>query len=90
MDKSSSVVAAFNAGKLPSQNQISTAIDRALSSPFLTNEPSTDVGELSAQGKKLQDDVRNLLSAYKKLGEHKNGACLPSSPSLSQVARLPG
>ncbi|KAI0684681.1 hypothetical protein C8T65DRAFT_748562 [Cerioporus squamosus] len=73
MDKSSSVVAAFTAGKLPSQKQVSQGIDRLLSSPFLTNEPSTGVGELSAQGRQLQDDVRSLLSAYKKLGDDKNG-----------------
>ena len=72
MDKSSSVVAAFNAGKLPNQKQISAALDRMLASPFLTNKPSTDVAELSAQGKQLQDDIRNLLLAYKKVVEDKN------------------
>ncbi len=73
MDKSSSVVAALNAGKLPSQKQLSQGIDRLLASPFLTNDPSTGIGELSAQGKQLQDDVRSLLAAYKKLGDDKNG-----------------
>ncbi|RPD60459.1 hypothetical protein L226DRAFT_461468 [Lentinus tigrinus ALCF2SS1-7] len=73
MDKSSSVVAAFNAGKLPTQKQVSQGIDRLLASPFLTNDPSTSVGELSAQGKQLQDDLRSLLNAYKKLGDDKNG-----------------
>ncbi|TFK87277.1 hypothetical protein K466DRAFT_117691 [Polyporus arcularius HHB13444] len=72
MDKSSSVIAALNAGKLPSQKQISQGIDRLLASPFLTNDPSTGIGELSAQGKQLQDDVCSLLAAYKKLGEDKN------------------
>ncbi|KAI0752306.1 hypothetical protein C8Q80DRAFT_1217036 [Daedaleopsis nitida] len=72
MDKSSSVIAAFNAGKLPTQQQISTALDHLLASPFLTNQPSTDVAELSAQGKQLQDSVRNLLTAYKQLVEAKN------------------
>ena len=80
MDRSSSVVAAFHAGKLPSQKQVSQGIDRLLSSPFLNNEPSTGVGELSAQGRQLQDDVRSLLNAYKKLGEDKNGGSINARP----------
>lgn len=72
MDQSSSVAAAFHAGKFPSQQQISKAIDSALSSPFLTNEPSDDVGELSEQGRKVQDGFRQLILAYKKLGDNKN------------------
>ncbi|KAI1786208.1 hypothetical protein LXA43DRAFT_1111273 [Ganoderma leucocontextum] len=72
MDKSSSVAAAFHAGKFPSQQQISKAIDSALSSPFLISEPSDDVGELSEQGRKLQGGFRQLLLAYKKLGDNKN------------------
>ncbi|TBU21761.1 hypothetical protein BD311DRAFT_677580 [Dichomitus squalens] len=72
MDKSASIAAAFGAGKLPSQQQLSKAIDNALNSPFLTNKPSIDVGELSEQGQQLQDSVRQLLLAYKKLGDNKN------------------
>ena len=79
MDRSSSVVAAFHAGKLPSQKQVSQGIDRLLSSPFLNNEPSNS-GELSAQGRQLQDDVRSLLNAYKKLGEDKNGGSICARP----------
>ena len=74
MDKSSSVAAAFHAGKFPTQQQISRAINSALSSPFLTTEPFDEVGELSEQGRKLQDGFRKLLLAYKKLGDNKNGA----------------
>ena len=74
MDKSSSVAAAFHAGKFPSQQQISKAVDSTLSSPFFTNEPFDEVGELSEQGRKLQDGFRQLLLAYKKLGDDKNGA----------------
>ncbi|KAI0363499.1 hypothetical protein BV20DRAFT_975593 [Pilatotrama ljubarskyi] len=72
MDKSSSLIAALNAGKFPSQQQISNAIDHLLAAPILNNEPSSGAGELSAQGKEIQNDVRNLLNAYKKLGENKN------------------
>ncbi|KAI8989201.1 hypothetical protein BD414DRAFT_415141 [Trametes punicea] len=73
MDKASSVVAALNAGKFPTQHQISQGIDRLLAAPILNNEPSAGVGELSAQGRELQNDVRDLLNAYKRLGENKNG-----------------
>ncbi|KAM5546176.1 hypothetical protein V8D89_000302 [Ganoderma adspersum] len=72
MDKSSSVAAAFYAGKFPSQQQTSKAVESALNSPFLANEPSGDVGELSEQGRKLQDGFRQLLLAYKNLGDNKN------------------
>ena len=97
MDKSSSIAAAFDAGKLPSQQQISQAIDHALSSSFLTNDPSTGVAELSAQGKKLQDGIRNLLSAYKTLGENKNceypsassSPSVPTTPSRQHHPRVP-
>ena len=97
MDKSSSIAAAFDTGKLPSQQQISQAIDHALSSSFLTNDPSTGVAELSAQGKKLQDGIRNLLSAYKTLGENKNceyssassSPSVPTTPSRQHHPRVP-
>ncbi|OSC96932.1 hypothetical protein PYCCODRAFT_1481665 [Trametes coccinea BRFM310] len=72
MDKSSSVLAALNAGKFPSQQQISQAIDHLLAAPILNNQPDTGVGELSAQGAEIQNDVRNLLNAYKRLGQNKN------------------
>ena len=73
MNKSSSIAAAFGAGKLPSQQQLSTAIDAFLDTPFLTNVQTEHAGELSEQGKQLQDGVRGLLLAYQKLGDDKNG-----------------
>ncbi|KAI0760929.1 hypothetical protein BD413DRAFT_594282 [Trametes elegans] len=72
MDKSSSVLAALNAGKLPSQQQLQHAIHALLAAPILNNEPETGVGELSAQGREIQNDIRNLLSAYNQLGQNKN------------------
>ncbi len=74
MDKSSSILAALNAGKLPSHEQIARAIDALLVAPVLNNEPATGSGELSAQGAEIQNGIRNLLTAYKKLGENKNGS----------------
>ena len=89
MDKSASIAAAFGAGKLPSQKQLSNAIDNALNSPFLTNKPSPDVGQLSEQGQQLQDAVRQLLLASKKLGDNKNCTSRESSTySISAHATI--
>lgn len=73
MDKASSVIAALDAGKLPSQQQISSFIDWLHKSALTQVEPSSEGGELSAQGKVLVQDVRDLLDAYKLVGKHKNG-----------------
>lgn len=82
MDKSSSILAALNAGKLPSHEQIAQGIDALLAAPVLNNTPATGEGELSAQGAEIQNGIRNLLTAYKKLGENKNGE-YPSPHSFS-------
>jgi len=76
MDKTASIIAALNAGKLPTAEQTSSALDLFLQSPLLTAEPLPDGGELSEQGKALQNDVRDILLAYKQLGESKNGDSL--------------
>ncbi|THH32403.1 hypothetical protein EUX98_g1751 [Antrodiella citrinella] len=73
MEKSANIIAAFDAGKIPSQQQINSFIDWLLNSALTQVEPSDDSGELSEQGKILVGDVRNLLNAYKLAGEHKNG-----------------
>ncbi|CAL1703049.1 unnamed protein product [Somion occarium] len=73
MDKSTSVLAALDAGKFPSQQQINSFIDWLLNSALTQIEPTPDGGELSEQGKVLVQDVRHLLNAYKLLGDHKNG-----------------
>ncbi|KAH8091062.1 hypothetical protein BXZ70DRAFT_994141 [Cristinia sonorae] len=73
MEKSANVLAALDAGKIPSQQQISAFIDWLLNSALTQVEPSANSGELSEQGKILVGDVRNLLEAYKLVGEHKNG-----------------
>lgn len=85
MDKSSSILAALNAGKLPSHEQIAQGIDALLAAPVLNNDPATGSGELSAQGAEIQNGIRNLLTAYKKLGENKNGAYRSPSNPLSRT-----
>ncbi|KAI0795838.1 hypothetical protein C8Q75DRAFT_744066 [Abortiporus biennis] len=73
MDKSASVVAALDAGKFPSQQQINSFFDWLLNSALTQIEPSTDGGELSTEGKQLVNDIRELVTAYKILGEKMNG-----------------
>lgn len=72
MDKTTSVLAALDAGKVPSQQQINNFIDWLLNSALTQIEPIAEGGELSAQGKAIIGDVRELLTAYKLAGEHKN------------------
>ena len=76
MDKASSAIAAFDAGKFPSQQQINAFIDWFLNSPLSQIEPTSKGGELSEQGRIIVEDVRDLLTAYKQLGENKNGQAL--------------
>ena len=66
------MIAAFDAGKFPSQQQINAFIDWFLNSPLAQIEPTSDGGELSEQGQIIVNDIRNLLTAYKQLGEHQN------------------
>ena len=80
MDKASSVIAALDAGKLPSQQQINAFIDWFLQSPLSQVEPSSQGGDLSEQGRVLVNDIRELLTAHKLLGDHKNGT--PTFDSL--------
>lgn len=72
MDKASSVIAALDAGKLPTQQQIDQFIDSVLKSGLTQVEPSSDYGELSEQGRSLVQDIRDILDAYKQIGDHKN------------------
>lgn len=72
MHRFSSVTAAFAAGKLPSQQQINDFIDYLAQSPILVNDPNT-TGQLSTQGKLLQQDILHVLITYKQLGDAQNG-----------------
>jgi hypothetical protein len=79
MDKTSSVIAALDAGKLPSQRQINVIIDWILVD-IIPSDP-TELNDLTERGKVIARDLTDLLNAYKQLGTNKNGAAsfLPSS-----------
>ncbi|KAG2341902.1 hypothetical protein BDR05DRAFT_976774 [Suillus weaverae] len=71
MDKLSSVIAALDAGKLPTQKQADTAFDWTLQN-IVTSVESPDAGKLSEPGKVLTRGIQDLLIAYKKLMDNKN------------------
>lgn len=82
MDKTSSVIAALDAGKLPSQRQINAIIDWLLVD-IIPSDP-TELDDLTERGKVIARDLTDLLNAYKQLGTNKNGAVsyfLSSLPS---------
>ena len=71
MDKTSSVLAALDAGKLPTTQQANQFIDWLKDIGITRLEPSQST-ELSTQGQILADDLRGVLDAYKQLGRDKN------------------
>ena len=87
MDKTTSVIAALRAGKQPSQSQTNAVIEKLLQSELLQVEKTAGGGELSQNGRKLAQDLRGILEAYKTYGAHKNRMnlhrlcdCLSESP----------
>ncbi|KAL4065007.1 hypothetical protein V8B97DRAFT_1176036 [Scleroderma yunnanense] len=71
MDKLSSIIAAIDAGKLPTQQQINNYVDYTLSHIVAPLE-ADDSSKLSEPGRILAHDLRELLLPYKQLGTNKN------------------
>jgi len=67
------VVAAINAGKLPSQTQLDHAARLALNSDLLNVEDSSGPGTLSDNWRKIVGDVREIIEATVEIGLQKNG-----------------
>ncbi|KAF5390079.1 hypothetical protein D9757_003755 [Collybiopsis confluens] len=65
MDKIVDILAAFDAGKLPSHEQITDFLEW-LKTDVVSND------SLSSQGKNLAQRLRDVITAYQALGEHKN------------------
>jgi len=75
MDKSSSVIAALDAGKLPSTKQLSHFFNWLRDVGITHVEPSAQT-ELTSQGRVLANDVRRILDAYTQFLNNKNGSPL--------------
>jgi len=71
-DKVADIIAAASTGKLPSQAQINDALQLLLRSEFL--EAPIVQGPLSARGRQILDDLREIVEAIQVLGLQKNGA----------------
>ncbi|EEB98079.1 hypothetical protein MPER_02477 [Moniliophthora perniciosa FA553] len=67
MNKAIDITAAFEAGKLPSHQQIYDFLEW-----FKRDILTQAEGSLSKQGRALTDRVRDIATAYQQLGEHKN------------------
>ncbi len=67
MDHLTSVLAALNAGKLPSQLQLNAFNDWIKANALAQTEP----GQLSSQGRVMVRHVGSVLEAYKTLGRTK-------------------
>ena len=103
MNKASSVVAAFDAGKLPSQQQINSFIDWLLESALTQVEPS-EGGELSAQGRVLVHCMQgrsrsaSVIAAYLMAANngwtaedavrHIKAKCMTAEPNVGLMGQL--
>ena len=81
MDKLSSVIAAVDASKLPTEQQVNNYIDYVLKHIVAPLE-ADDSTRLSESGRVLAHDLRELLLAYKQLGTNKNCASILKSDVL--------
>lgn len=72
MDKTSSVIAAFEAEKLPTTQQFNSFLQWLSDVGITQIEPTSDTA-LSSQGRLIADDLRQVLDAYKQLANNKNG-----------------
>ncbi|KAH0832845.1 hypothetical protein J3R83DRAFT_11772 [Lanmaoa asiatica] len=67
MDKTSSVIAALDAGKLPSHRQLNAIIDWSLLNIIPSDSP-----ELTQSGRAIARGLADVLTAYKQFGANKN------------------
>jgi hypothetical protein len=72
MDKTSSIIAALDAGKLPSQLQLNAIIDWILHNIIPSDLPELD--KLTQPGRAIARGLGDVLAAYRQLGTKKNCA----------------
>ncbi|PVG01902.1 hypothetical protein CPB86DRAFT_24838 [Serendipita vermifera] len=92
-EKYASIIAALEAGKIPSQKQINQCIAfvQRLIHQAINQDgkgQSSDIGRLSSDGAQILGDVNDILEAYKDLANQKNGDDILQEAvwNLSQVA----
>ncbi|KAF9011677.1 hypothetical protein BDZ89DRAFT_963742 [Hymenopellis radicata] len=73
MENFTNILAAFNAGKLPSQEQLNRFIDFIKDDVLVQAQAVAGSGNASSQGQMLAKHVGAVLNAYKVLGTNKNG-----------------
>lgn len=75
MESFASILGALSAGKMPSQSQINSWIDYVARQIDVLSNVSQDpsLGRLSDHGQRLTGDLKQVLLAYKELGNNKNG-----------------
>ena len=76
VDKIVDVLAALEAGKVPSQDQISGFLQMLLKSELLKDDRGKVIpgnGPMGKQGRKVLRDVRALIQALLQFGTEKNG-----------------
>ncbi|RSH91097.1 hypothetical protein EHS25_010273 [Saitozyma podzolica] len=73
--KVAEVLGSLEAGKLPSQQQISKLLEVILRSDTLksTGGPTSRTARLGAEGQRVLDQLKDVLQAFKAWGEEKNG-----------------
>jgi hypothetical protein len=71
-DKVADALGALAAGKMPTQRQLDAVLSALLSSDML-KVGNTATGTLSAHGRRLVLDVRDVIQAVARIGMEKNG-----------------
>jgi hypothetical protein len=76
VDKIVDLLAALNAGKLPTQDQLSHSLQALLKSELLKEDKGGVIsgnGPMSKEGRKALGDIRDLVQAFLQFGLEKNG-----------------
>ena len=72
-EKIADALAALHAGKLPTQQQLDSALRKLLKSGILVAEAGRRGGALNETGAKVVRDTRELVEALLRFGLEKNG-----------------
>ncbi|EPQ28928.1 uncharacterized protein PFL1_03728 [Pseudozyma flocculosa PF-1] len=71
--KLAKVIGAVRAGKMPSQQQLSSWIESVINSPVLDERNVPGSSQLSQQGARVLQDLKGVLACVERVAESKNG-----------------